>query len=161
MDFEAVILSFYLLFPQVHPWQARFDSAFKKDGLLFSGAAHSIRKETLPDDMNDQLLYSEEIGRMDLRGADLVVLSACNTARGEDSFDGVLGLQRAFKRSGAKTIVMTLWNINDLATTVFMSVFYRALFAGKTKYEAFKSAQKQVRDIYEDPYYWAPFIMLD
>lgn len=140
---------------------SREEEAFKKDGLLFSGAAHAIRKETLPDDMNDQLLYSEEIGRMDLRGADLVVLSACNTARGEDSFDGVLGLQRAFKRSGAKTIVMTLWNINDLATTVFMSVFYRALFAGKTKYEAFKSAQKQVRDIYEDPYYWAPFIMLD
>jgi len=140
---------------------SREEEAFKKDGLLFSGAAHAIRKETLPEDMNDQLLYSEEIGRMDLRGADLVVLSACNTARGEDSYDGILGLQRAFKRSGAKTIVMTLWNVNDLATTVFMSVFYRALFAGKTKFEAFKSAQKQVRDIYEDPYYWAPFIMLD
>jgi len=140
---------------------SREEEAFKKEGLLFSGAAHAIRKEQLPDNMNDQLLYSEEIGRMDLRCADLVVLSACNTARGEDSYDGILGLQRAFKRSGARTIVMTLWNVNDLATTVFMSVFYRALFAGKTKYDAFYSAQKQVRDIYDDPYYWAPFIMLD
>ena len=140
---------------------SREEEAFKKEGLLFSGASHAINKEALPAGMNDQLLYSEEIGRMDLRSADLVVLSACNTARGEDSLDGILGLQRAFKRAGAGTIVMTLWSVDDLATMVFMGIFYRFLFSGNSKYEAFRLAQSGVRELYDDPYYWAPFIMLD
>lgn len=91
----------------------------------------------------------------------MVVLSACNTAIGEYSLNGVLGLQRAFKKAGCKTIVMTLWKVNDRATSLFMTTFYGNLFSGASKHDAFTEAQKMVRKEYDDPYYWAPFIMLD
>lgn len=140
---------------------SREELAFKADGLLFSGASHAIDKEHLPKGMNNGLLFSEEVARLDMRSADLVVLSACNTAKGEDSLDGILGIQRAFKRAGAGTIIMTLWKVNDKATMRFMDIFYERLSAGATKYDAFKEAQITLSQEYRDPYYWAPFIMLD
>lgn len=140
---------------------SREELAFKADGLLFSGASHAIDKERLPEGMNDGLLFSEEVARLDLRSADLVVLSACNTAKGEDTLDGILGIQRAFKRAGAGTIVMTLWKVNDKATMRFMDIFYGKLSGGASKYDAFKEAQTTMCREYRDPYYWAPFIMLD
>ena len=140
---------------------SREELAFMADGLLFTGAAHAIGNEPIPDSINDGLLYSIEISRMDLRSADLVVLSACNTADGEDTLDGILGIQRAFKQAEAKTILMTLWNVNDKATMQFMDVFYNKLSLGFSKYDAFKEAQAAMSREYRDPYYWAPFIMLD
>ena len=140
---------------------SREELAFKADGLLFSGAGHSINKERLPEGLNDGLLFGEEVARLDLRSADLVVLSACNTAKGDDTLDGILGIQRAFKRAGAGTIIMTLWKVNDKATMRFMDLFYGRLSEGASKYDAFKEAQATMSVEYEDPYYWAPFIMLD
>ena len=140
---------------------SREELAFKADGLLFSGASHAIDKERLPEGMNDGLLFSEEVARLDLRSADLVVLSACNTAKGEDTLDGILGIQRAFKRAGAGTIIMTRWKVNDKATMRCMDLFYGKLSGGASKYEAFKEAQTTMSREYRDPYYWTPFIMLD
>jgi CHAT domain-containing protein len=147
--------------PESFDGLSREEVAFKADGLLFSGAGHAINKERLPDGMNDGLLFSEEVARLDLRSADLVVLSACNTAKGEDTLDGILGIQRAFKRAGAGTIVMTLWKVSDQATMCFMDLFYGKLSGGASKYDAFKEAQATLSREYRDPYYWAPFIMLD
>ena len=96
-----------------------------------------------------------------LRGTELVVLSACNTAKGDITPDGVFGLQRAFKHAGAQTIIMTLWNINDESTAVFMENLYKALLQGKTKREAFNSTMKLQKERYPDPLHWAGFIMLD
>lgn len=142
---------------------SRKDEDFKREGLLFTGAKTVIEGRPFPSDkMNDGILWGEEIAALDLRNADLVVLSACHTARGTDSLDGVLGLQRAFKQAGAKTILMSLWRVNDKATMIFMSTFYKALLEGKSKYESYKTAQAAVRERYSgDPYYWAPFILLD
>ena len=137
------------------------EMAFKRSGLLFSGAGHTVAGEKMPEGVNDGMLYAEEIAALDMLNTDMVVLSACNTAIGEYSLNGVLGLQRAFKKAGCKTIVMTLWKVNDRATSLFMTTFYRNLFSGASKYDAFTAAQKAVRKEYEDPYYWAPFIMLD
>lgn len=135
--------------------------AFKQSGLMFSGAGHTVDGKRMPEGVNDGMLYAEEIAALDMRNADMVVLSACNTALGEYSLNGVMGLQRAFKKAGCKTIVMTLWKVNDRVTSVFMTTFYKNLFAGSSKYKAFSEAQIAVRAQYEDPYYWAPFIMLD
>lgn len=142
---------------------SRQEVAFKRDGLLFSGASYAINKIPYsPDKMNDGILFSEEISVLDLRSADIVVMSACNTAAGEDSLDGIYGLQRAFKIAGANTIIMTLWRTNDKATMRFMDVFYENLFSGNSKYASFNRAQQTIRHEYDnDPYYWAPFIMLD
>jgi CHAT domain-containing protein len=99
---------------------------------------------------------------MDLRGADLVVLSACETAKGDITSEGVFGLQRAFKMAGAQTIIMSLWSVDDQATQILMTEFYNN-WIGKhqSKREAFRNAQNTVRSQYEEPEYWAGFVMLD
>lgn len=142
-------------------WLSAEELAFKRSGLMFSGSGYTADGRKLPAGVNDGMLYAEEIAALDMLNADMVVLSACNTALGEYSQNGVLGLQRAFKNAGCNTIVMTLWNVNDRATSLFMTIFYRNLFSGVSKHDSFTRAQKAVRDEYEDPYYWAPFVMLD
>ena len=99
---------------------------------------------------------------MDLRDADIVVLSACETGLGDISGEGVFGLQRAFKMTGVRSILMALWKVDDKATQILMTSFYRHYTKGKTKREALRLAQQEVRKSgYTDPYYWAGFVLLD
>ena len=112
--------------------------------------------------LEDGVMTAKEISLMDFSSADLVVLSACRTAAGDVSRDGVYGLQRAFKNAGAKSIIMSLWEVDDLATYMMMSNFYRNRYVlGMSKYEAFAEAQRQLRARYPDAYYWRAFILLD
>lgn len=92
---------------------------------------------------------------------ELLVLSACQTALGDISGDGVYGLQRAFKLAGAKSIIMSLWEVNDDATKIMMTNLYQQLLLGKTKRDSFNYAIQRVREWNDNPYYWAAFIMLD
>ena len=143
-------------------------------GLLFSGAAHSFRGEgpfmavspqgkPLGAPLNDGLLNGAEIAQLDMSHCSMVVLAACNTAFGTVSQDGIVGLQTAFKKAGVQTILMTLWSVNDTATSEFMMRFYTHLIAGKTKHEALDLARYDLMHSpdFNDPFYWAPFIMLD
>jgi len=137
--------------------------AYKTSGLLFTGAAHTLEGQKMPYGMNDGMLYAEEISHYDFSRVDLLVLSACGTALGTVTNDGVLGIQSAFKEAGANTIVSTLWSINDRAAAEFMKVFYIYMSEGYTKYESFEKARDFMIDSedFNDPLYWAPFIMLD
>ena len=135
-------------------------SAMKRCGLLMSGAGNTVLGRK-PDGVFDGLVFGEDIAARDFRNVDLVVLSACGTASGDDSGNSIYGLQRAFKMSGARTVVMSLWNVNDEATSLMMKSFYTFLMSGGPKREAFRRAMMTVREKYRDPYYWAPFIMMD
>ena len=117
-------------------------------GLLFAGAniALSGCKERLQEGVQDGVLTAKEISLLDLREADIVVLSACETGLGDVTGDGVFGLQRAFKMAGVRTILMSLWKVDDDATRVFMTSFYRNLCDGQSKREAFRNAQQEVRN---------------
>lgn len=133
-------------------------------GLLFAGAntALSGNSNFLPDGVEDGILTAKEISLMDLRDADLVVLSACETAKGDITSEGVFGLQRAFKMAGVQTIIMSLWKVSDQATQLLMTEFYTNWIGKKqSKREAFQEAQNTVRNKYNDPVYWAGFIMLN
>ena len=133
-----------------------------RSGLHFAGAAPSWAGYADPDGLEDGVLTAKEVSLMNLSHADLVVLSACHTGAGEISKDGVYGLQRAFKKAGAKSTIMSLWGVNDNATYLMRSSFYHNRFVlGMSKYEAFVSAQRQLRNIYPEPYYWRAFILLD
>ncbi len=97
--------------------------------------------------------------------ADLVLLSACNTSIGEvRRGEGVMSLARGFFKSGAKTVIPSLWNTNDKTTTHIISDFYRNLSQGKTKSEALRMAKlnylKSNSDAEASPYYWAPLILI-
>jgi CHAT domain-containing protein len=105
------------------------------DGLVLSGVNSNPERG---------LLLAEEVASLDMRGTDLVVLSACETALGEVSFgEGVFGLQRAFHLAGAKTLVASLWNVSDPATSVLMEEFYKRLWSKEkpSKLEALRHAQ--------------------
>ena len=133
--------------------------------LVMSGGNRVIARESISDKNNDGILTSKEISQLNLNGLDLVVLSACESALGDVSYGGVYGLQRGFKKAGANTIVMSLDKVDDEATRILMVEFYRNLMNGKTKRQSLQEAQQYLRKVdngkFNDPKYWASFIMLD
>ncbi len=131
-------------------------------GLYFSGANNHIETERL-DFSEDGILTAQEICNLDFRELDLISLSACQTGLGEITSDGVFGLQRAFKKAGVNSILMSLWNVDDNATCLLMTEFYKNWMEGKTKHEALELAKEAVRsqEKWKEPKFWAAFILLD
>jgi CHAT domain-containing protein len=124
----------------------------------------------------DAILTATEAAELDLRKAELVVLSACDTGRGRVAGgEGVLGLQRAFQLAGAGAVVASLWKVDDTVTHRLMREFYRNLWEGRLpKAEALRQAQltllregatRGVRPPGEEsagptpPYFWAAFVL--
>lgn len=122
------------------------DVALARSGLLFAGANNILTGKSVPEGVDDGILTAKEISALDLRRLDLVVLSACQTGIGEITGDGVLGLQRGFKKAGAKTLLMSLWKVDDNATRMLMTDFYSNLVAGMDKTEALSAAQRNLRE---------------
>lgn len=139
------------------------ESGMGYSGLIMAGSNNVFAKRIrMPKDIDDGILTSREIASLDLSGLELAVLSACQTGVGDIKGDGVFGLQRALKKAGARTLLMSLWNVNDRATQIMMSSFYGSMLDGASRHEAFIRAQQQLRSNgYDDPKFWAAFIMLD
>ena len=145
--------------------------ALQNSGLVFAGANNFWNATSQKADFDDGILTAKEISHLNLQGTDLVVMSACQTGLGEVTGEGVFGLQRAFKKAGVQTLLMSLWEVDDEATQLMMSEFYKALSQGKSKRESLEHAQAQIRKHTftrngkkvsgNDPFYWAAFIMMD
>lgn len=91
------------------------------------------------------------------------MLSACQTGLGDVKGDGVFGLQRGLKKAGVNSILMSLWEVDDEATSMLMVEFYKNITNGISKKESLRMAQKKIRETqgFEDPDNWASFILLD
>ncbi len=101
-----------------------------------------------------------EIMTMDLRGTELVTLSACGTGRGAAlAQSGISSLERAFLNAGAESVVATAWQVDDRSTDLWMVTFYTALKRGLSRAQAMREAMAVVRAHYPHPYYWAPFTL--
>lgn len=141
------------------------DKAMSRSGLFMAGANGVLTGQKNGSGKEDGVLTSSEIAQLDLHNVDLIVLSACQTALGETNSDGVFGLQRGFKKAGAHTLVMSLWKVDDEATQILMTDFYKNIASGQKMHDAFVSAQKHLKETqngkFSDPYYWAAFVMLD
>lgn len=123
---------------------------FESDSPLNSGLFLSKDAE------NDGLLSVNELYSIRLN-ADLITLSACETALGKiNAGDDVVGLQRGFLYAGANSIVASLWKVDDLATSQLMTGFYSNL-KKTNKRDALREAQLTVKKQYEHPYFWAAF----
>jgi CHAT domain-containing protein/tetratricopeptide (TPR) repeat protein len=110
----------------------------------------------------NRLLTAREIHRLRLK-SDMVVLSACQTARGRIlAGEGVESLARAFFHAGASSVVASLWDVSDRRTTGLMESFYEHLARGETKAVALRSAKLDLlrREPGLAPRYWAPFVLL-
>jgi CHAT domain-containing protein len=136
-------------------------------------AVHAIANETHPDRAalvllsdpkhdEDGFVEASEIVQLPLH-AELVVLSACNTAVGPlEGQEGIATLSRAFLLAGARTVVSTLWSVEDESTLYLMKSFYAELNRGKGAADALASAKRNMLKNFGTnalPYYWAGFIV--
>jgi len=140
------------------------DNPLMRSGLLFSGAEKYFDGKQIlftgSLEEEDGVLTALEVLNMNLANTDLVVLSACETALGEiKNGEGVYGLQRAFVIAGAKSILMSLWKVDDQTTKELMVLYYKNLFKGINKFDALTEAQKKLKEKYNNPYYWGAFII--
>lgn len=141
---------------------AGYTDPMQLSGLVMSGGNAGWLNVATEEGSLDGLLSAQEIAGMDLSNTKLVVLSACKTAGGQTKADGIFGLQRAFKKAGAGSLLMTLWGVNDEATAMFMTVFYQQLSKnGWDHHRSFVEAKSQIRQQRPEPYYWAGFVLLD
>ena len=109
----------------------------------------------------DFLLTRADVLNAKLR-AKLVVLSCCNSGRGEIKSEGVVGIARAFLGAGARSVIASLWSIDDKATQVFMKVFYEHLAAGQSASMSLHQAMKWMRKskLFKAVKHWAPFMLI-
>lgn len=112
-------------------------------------------------DVSSGIISAVEFANMDLAATSLVTIASCHSAGGEVTSEGIYGLQRAFKKAGSGSLLLSLWEVTDGAARLFMTEFYRAIAAGADRYEAFGQARDIVRSRYPNPFYWAPFVMVD
>lgn len=141
-----------------------YKNAMLLSGLVLSGGNAAWLGRDLPEGVMGGILTADDISRLDLSGLELVVLSACQTGQGRATAEGLYGLQRAFKKAGARTLVMTLWNVDDQVTREFVVRFHQLLAApqnGWNKESAFRQARAYIRQRYPEAFYWAAFVMLD
>ncbi len=126
-------------------------------GIVLYGANESIRNKK-----GDGIITGLELAGMDLKGTELVVLSACLTGVGEvDNSEGVASISKAFRKAGAKYLLTTLWSIDDELTVTLMKKFYKYIKEGNMSYG--KALQRAKIDLIMDisnyhPYYWAGFV---
>lgn len=115
----------------------------------------------IKDSIENELLYNRDLYNLRLN-ADMVVLSACETGIGElQRGEGIISLARGFSYAGAKSIITTLWSVNDEKTKELMERFYTYIQAGRTKDVALRKAKLDFIQQYKSkahPFYWAAFI---
>jgi len=132
-------------------------------GLAFAGA--NRRSSSKPGE-TDGILTAEEIAGINLEGVDWAVLSACDTGVGQiKAGEGVFGLRRAFQLAGAKTVIVSLWRVEDETTRQWMETLYRQHFLnGEDTAESVRAAslqiltQRRAKQQGAHPYYWGAFI---
>jgi CHAT domain-containing protein len=143
-------------------------SPLGQNPLLCSGLAlaQANRRQGSGSNGEDGILTAEEIAGLDLAGVDWIVLSGCDTGLGSIlAGEGMFGLQRAFKLTGTKTVVMSLWPVEDKSAGLWMEVFYKKKIEENQSIAASVRAagltvlkQRRAEGRSAHPFYWAPFV---
>lgn len=129
---------------------ASYDESLSQSGITFAGTTTALYSNDFDAAQHDGILSAREISQMDFSGVDLIVLSACQTAQGYMTDDGIYGLQRSLKNAGVKAMILSLWSVDDDATSVLMQAFYKYL---KTEdiHTAFIHAREELVSTYREP----------
>jgi tetratricopeptide (TPR) repeat protein len=145
-----------------------FEDPMLRSGLYFAGASRTLAGKPTAGGLDNGVLTAMEAGSLNLRGTELVVLSACNTGQGDvRTGEGVFGLRRALQEAGAQAVLMSLWSVPDQETQDLMKRFYAKWLAGMEIHEALKEAQLETREQVklshkgaDLPYYWGAFVLV-
>ncbi len=135
-------------------------SSQQTEGMLASYLDFTVKGEKTTE---KDILTASEISTLDLDSTQLVVLSACNTGLGTVAAgEGVYGLQRGFKVAGAKSIMMSLWEIDNYLPKHFTPLFYEKWLKKGNKRQAFRETQQEIRknEKYKHPHYWGMFVLV-
>jgi len=140
------------------------ESPLLRSGIVLSGAnQNSTATGISPGDRGDDgYLTALEITQLDWKGTELVVISACESGKGDiQAGEGVYGLKRAIAVAGARSSLLSLWKVDDAATAAFMQSFYEKLKTGQGRADALAATQKEFRNHsdpgWRHPYVWAAF----
>jgi CHAT domain-containing protein len=137
------------------------DDPLLRSGLALTQAGTSAPVSSGTPTSDPALITALELMGLNLWGTELVVLSACDTGRGDIKLgQGVYGLRRALVVAGAETVVMSLWKVNDDTTRMLMEAYYGNLLAGQGRASALREAMRMLRVSQPHPHFWAPFISL-
>jgi CHAT domain-containing protein len=136
--------------------------------LLFSGLAMAgaNRRLSVRDENDDGILTAEEVASVNLEGVEWAVLSACDTGLGEiRGGEGVFGLRRAFQVAGVRTVVISLWGVDDRSTQIWMEILYRVRLVNHLDTaESVREAslrfirERRAKGLSTHPFYWAGFV---
>lgn len=157
------------------------DKSMSKSGLFFAGSAQTLTNKDFDENMFDGVLSAEELSKQDLSKTELIVLSACQTGLGHLTDDGIYGIQRGLKMAGAHAMILSLWSVNDKATSLLMESFYKHLktedvhtafmnarldlihseFSSTRKLHPSKLTYAPSSVSYNQPQYYNAFILID
>jgi CHAT domain-containing protein len=143
---------------QHKPLALRLENPLLRSGVALAGFnnRHQIKAST-----NDGVLTGLEVAGLDLRGTQLVVLSACETGLGDTKAgEGLYGLRRALVMAGSQSQILSLWDVSDDGTKDLMVKYYQNLKAGKSRHSALREAQLEMLATpkYQRPFFWASFV---
>jgi CHAT domain-containing protein len=132
-----------------------------RSGLLLAGCNKTLADNTLLTGADNGILTAYEAGLLDLSKTELVVLSACETGKGEIlNGEGVQGLRKAMTDAGAEHILMSLWKVDDKVTSDYMQTFYGHYAQGKSIRESYNLTRNEIKQKYPQPYYWGAFVLV-
>ena len=140
-----------------------FDNPLLSSGIVLSGANNQNQNIS-----EDGYFTALEFTKLDLSNTELVVLSSCESALGEDEIgEGIMGLRRSLSVAGAKSSILSLWKVDDDATAKFMELFYEKLKRGESRKKALEQTQEEFRNglvksklpgiDWSEEYYWGAF----
>ena len=121
------------------------DESLSQSVIALAGCNASLSAATTDDGNEyDGLLSAREISRCDMSRTRLAIISACQTGLGYITADGVYGMQRGLKNAGVESMIVSLWNVSDEATSLLMTTFHKCLGQGMTTNDAFNAARQSL-----------------
>jgi CHAT domain-containing protein len=143
--------------------QKAVENPLLRSGLFLTGAETFLNSGERQKEAFEEngILTAFEASQLNLFGTDLVILSACETGLGEvNNGEGVFGLQRGFLGAGARSVLMSLWKVDDTATKDLMIEFIKNYSITLNKQKSLRDAQLIIMKKYPLPYFWGAFVMI-